>query len=131
MKTEPADLMIAPASDRLLSPDELSEYLGIPVQTIYQWRHRGLGPRGHRIGRHVRFRWADVQEWLATRADDAPGKLRGAPERHAREASIRAGGGPARTVPGRRGAVAGPSQVGKQPLTAQVDDNRVTLKIPV
>lgn len=75
VKTEPADLMIAPASDRLLSPDELSEYLGIPVQTIYQWRHRGLGPRGHRIGRHVRYRWDDVQAWLATRADDAPGEV--------------------------------------------------------
>lgn len=57
---------------RLLSPDDLSEYLGIPVQTIYQWRHRGEGPPGYRIGRHVRYRWVDVQAWLATRCDDIP-----------------------------------------------------------
>lgn len=58
------------ADDRLVSTGDLSEYLGIPVQTIYQWRHRGEGPRGYRIGRHVRYRWADVQAWLATRSDD-------------------------------------------------------------
>jgi excisionase family DNA binding protein len=57
---------------RLLSPDDLSEYLGIPVQTIYQWRHRGEGPPGYRIGRHVRYRWVDVQAWLATRCDGIP-----------------------------------------------------------
>lgn len=56
--------------DRLLSPAELADYLTIPVQTIYQWRHRGEGPPGYRVGRHVRYRWSDIQTWLAGQTDD-------------------------------------------------------------
>jgi excisionase family DNA binding protein len=52
-----------------LSPDELADWLGIPTNTIYQWRLRGLGPRGHKIGRHVRYRRADVEAWLAEQVD--------------------------------------------------------------
>ena len=58
--------------DRLLSPAELADYLGIPTQTVYQWRHRGEGPPGYRVGRHVRYRWIDIQTWLADQADDIP-----------------------------------------------------------
>lgn len=42
------------AVERLLSPTELAGCLAVPVQTIYQWRHRGEGPPGYRVGRHVR-----------------------------------------------------------------------------
>lgn len=55
----------------LLSPDELADYLAIPVKTVYNWRTSGKGPRGVRIGRHLRFRWSDVQEWLDDNADPA------------------------------------------------------------
>lgn len=58
--------------DRLVSPAELGDYLGVPVQTIYQWRHRGGGPPGYRVGRHVRYRWSDVQGWLADQTDQLP-----------------------------------------------------------
>lgn len=50
---------------RLLSPQALAEYLEVPVKTIYSWRHDNKGPRGFRIGKHVRFRWHDVQAWLS------------------------------------------------------------------
>lgn len=30
--------------ERLLSADEVAEFLGIPVATLYQWRHKGCGP---------------------------------------------------------------------------------------
>lgn len=56
--------------DQLLSPAELADYLGVPVQTIYQWRYRGEGPPGYRVGRHVRYRWSDIQAWLDDQADD-------------------------------------------------------------
>jgi hypothetical protein len=39
--------------DRLLTITDLSEMLGVPVDTLYGWRHRGEGPAGYRIGRHV------------------------------------------------------------------------------
>ena len=41
--------------DRLMTITDLSEMLGVPVDTLYGWRHRGEGPEGYRIGRHVRY----------------------------------------------------------------------------
>jgi excisionase family DNA binding protein len=51
-------------TERLLSLSELSELLGVPVATLYGWRHRGDGLAGYRVGRHVRYRRAEVEEWL-------------------------------------------------------------------
>ncbi len=56
--------------NRLLSPRELAAYLGLPVATLYQYRYRGEGPPGYKIGGHGRYRWSDVQAWLAEQADD-------------------------------------------------------------
>jgi excisionase family DNA binding protein len=55
--------------DRLMTITDLSEMLGVPVDTLYGWRHRGEGPAGYRIGRHVRYRRAAVEAWLDTQAD--------------------------------------------------------------
>ncbi|MGH2717118.1 MAG: helix-turn-helix transcriptional regulator [Actinomycetota bacterium] len=52
---------------RLMSVAELSEALQVPAETIYQWRHRGLGPKPIRLGRHLRFDPADVARWLEGR----------------------------------------------------------------
>ena len=49
----------------LLGTTELAEYLGLPVTTIYDWRARGLGPVGHRFGKHVKFAVSDVRAWVA------------------------------------------------------------------
>jgi excisionase family DNA binding protein len=54
---------------RLLSPDEVAVFLGVPLRTIYRWRSRGDGPRGYRIGRHVRYRARDVEHWLEWHRD--------------------------------------------------------------
>lgn len=53
----------------LMTLVEVSELLGVPVATLYGWRHRGEGPVGYRIGRHVRYRRATVEEWIETQAD--------------------------------------------------------------
>jgi excisionase family DNA binding protein len=66
--------------DRLLTIGELAAFLQVPVGTIYQWRHRGIGPAGLRVGRHVRYRLRDVEAWLeaASRpAASALGKSKG------------------------------------------------------
>jgi excisionase family DNA binding protein len=55
--------------DRLMTIGQLSEMLGVPVDTLYGWRHRGEGPRGYRIGRHVRYHREAVEAWLDTQAD--------------------------------------------------------------
>lgn len=50
--------------DRLLTVKDLADYLGVPVATIYAWRYRGEGPPGFRVGRHIRFRRADIEQWI-------------------------------------------------------------------
>lgn len=75
--------------DRLLSVGELAGYLGVPVATLYTWRYRGEGPRGFRVGRHVRYRWSDIQTWITGRLEDdrlvslAPDTVRSRPNKPA------------------------------------------------
>jgi excisionase family DNA binding protein len=49
---------------RLLTPEELSEQMTIPIPTLYRWRHEGKGPRAIRVGKHLRYRPEDVDAWL-------------------------------------------------------------------
>ncbi|MBA3360349.1 MAG: helix-turn-helix transcriptional regulator [Acidimicrobiia bacterium] len=51
-------------ADRLVSAQDLATYLGVPVATVYSWRYRQEGPPAIRIGRHLRYRWPEVQAWL-------------------------------------------------------------------
>ncbi len=50
--------------ERLLTVEEVAEWLGVPVGTIYAWRYRSTGPASYKVGRHVRFRRGDVERWL-------------------------------------------------------------------
>ena len=51
----------------LATPEDVAEYLNnIPVKTLAQWRSKGTGPQYRKIGRHVRYDWADVHAWLAS-----------------------------------------------------------------
>jgi excisionase family DNA binding protein len=51
-------------SHKLLTIDDLSDYLGVPKGTLYQWRSKGYGPSGIRMGKYVRYRPEDVDAWL-------------------------------------------------------------------
>ena len=48
----------------LIGVEELADYLGVPVQTIYDWRLSGRAPRAFKLGKHLRLDVSDVQEWL-------------------------------------------------------------------
>ena len=61
--------MTAVSGERLMSLADLSELLGVPVGTLYGWRHKGEGPPGYRIGRHVRYRRSAVEAWIEAQAD--------------------------------------------------------------
>jgi excisionase family DNA binding protein len=52
-------------ADRLWGVKDVAAYLDVPAQTIYQWRTTGYGPKGVRVGRHVRYRPEDVRAWVA------------------------------------------------------------------
>ena len=49
---------------KLWSINDVAEFLGVPVKTIYQWRTKNYGPPGRRVGRYVRYREADVVAWF-------------------------------------------------------------------
>lgn len=48
----------------LIGIEELTEYLDLPVKTLYKWRQEGVAPASVRVGRHVRYFVSDVQDWL-------------------------------------------------------------------
>ncbi|GAA3120358.1 hypothetical protein GCM10010466_09100 [Planomonospora alba] len=52
------------SGDRLWGVEEVSDFLGVPVSTLYVWRHRRIGPQGRKIGRHLRYRPQDVRAWV-------------------------------------------------------------------
>ena len=54
--------------NRLLTPDEIAEKLGVKTSTIYQWTHQGYIPHV-KLGRFVRFRETEVQGWLDKRVN--------------------------------------------------------------
>lgn len=54
--------------EKLLSAEEVSDYLGVPVNTLYQWRHKGTGPTAFRVGRFLRYDPTDVRRWLIDNA---------------------------------------------------------------
>ena len=91
MEGGPIGVRTDPTVRRLLSVDEVAEVLGVPVKTLYQWRHKGVGPLGLRVGRHLRYRAADVSEWIDRRAAPprrrAPG-VADTPARYRRPASV-------------------------------------------
>ena len=54
-------------NDRLLTAEDLAAFLDVPIKTLYAWRYRGEGPIGFRAGRHIRYRWVDVEAWIEDR----------------------------------------------------------------
>ncbi len=55
-----------PTCERLWTVDDLSAFLGVPVATLYQWRHKGEGPMAMRLGKHLRFDPDRVRTWVTT-----------------------------------------------------------------
>jgi excisionase family DNA binding protein len=57
---------------RLLSIQEVADWLDVSVETVRFWRANRSGPRGIRVGRHIRYRPSDVELWLELRSDPPP-----------------------------------------------------------
>jgi predicted DNA-binding transcriptional regulator AlpA len=58
--------------NELLTPTEVEATLLIPERTLGQWRYLGKGPVWLKLGRHVRYRRADVEEWLRLQQRGGP-----------------------------------------------------------
>jgi excisionase family DNA binding protein len=50
--------------ERLLTIQELSDYLGVPVKTLYAWRAQRTGPRAVTVGRALRYPESAIVAWL-------------------------------------------------------------------
>lgn len=44
---------------------ELADRLGVPYATVKEWNYKKTGPLRHKFGRHIRYRRADVERWIA------------------------------------------------------------------
>ncbi|MFI0230806.1 helix-turn-helix transcriptional regulator [Streptomyces sp. NPDC017086] len=53
--------------DRYLTPHDIAEMFEVPLETVYQWRKKRTGPRGFRIGKHLRYDPADVRTYVDQR----------------------------------------------------------------
>jgi excisionase family DNA binding protein len=47
-----------------MTNEEVAAYAKVPLETVRAWRYRGVGPIGHRVGRHVRYHRDDVDNWM-------------------------------------------------------------------
>ncbi|MFD2027619.1 helix-turn-helix transcriptional regulator [Promicromonospora aerolata] len=54
---------------RLMTPDELADYLGVTLHCVYAWSSRGGGPKVLRVGARLRYRPAEVEAWLDSVTD--------------------------------------------------------------
>ncbi|PKK82035.1 MAG: hypothetical protein CVT49_15735 [candidate division Zixibacteria bacterium HGW-Zixibacteria-1] len=55
--------------EKLLTPQEIAEVLGVQPSTIYQWTHQGFIPHV-KIGKFVRFKEKDVEKWVEKKANN-------------------------------------------------------------
>ena len=49
---------------RLWTVQDVAEYLGVPVKTLYHWRSTGYGPPSRRVGKYLRYKPDEVEAWL-------------------------------------------------------------------
>lgn len=59
----------------LLTPKQLSEYLQIPITTIYQYVHQEYIPH-IKIGGHLRFDKFKIEKWLMKKSSIGRSKRR-------------------------------------------------------
>lgn len=55
--------------ERLWTIQETADHLQVSVKTLYDWRYRGIGPPGIKVGGLVRYRPENIEQWLDAIAD--------------------------------------------------------------
>jgi excisionase family DNA binding protein len=63
--------------DELMTAQEVADFYRVPLPTLYRWRVAGTGPRGARVGRHIRYDRRDVEQWIEARKLKKEGKVDG------------------------------------------------------
>ena len=65
----PCDCNAVAHLEPMLTTEEVGKFLRVPVDTLYAWRHQGDGPKGHRMGKHLRFYRDDVLAFVASKKE--------------------------------------------------------------
>lgn len=61
---------VAGGAPSYLSSQEVAAELGVSPRTLDTWSYERRGPRFHKIGRHRRYRRADLDAWVELQAVD-------------------------------------------------------------
>ncbi|GIG03241.1 helix-turn-helix domain-containing protein [Catellatospora citrea] len=56
--------MSSAVTARLWTVEDVSTYLGVPVETLYTWRKRRYGPPAARVGKYLRYDPDAVRAWF-------------------------------------------------------------------
>jgi hypothetical protein len=67
MTTRPVEGSSVP--EALGSPKQVAAFLGVAPGTLALWRGNGRGPVWTKVGRLVRYDWAQVRQWVAGGGD--------------------------------------------------------------
>jgi predicted DNA-binding transcriptional regulator AlpA len=57
----------AAAANTLLNSEDAAQILGCSARTLASWRIAGDGPKFVAVGRLIRYRRGDLEEWLQSR----------------------------------------------------------------
>lgn len=68
MTTQPIRIPHQGLGDEMLTIEEVSDLIRVPINTLRYWRHLGSGPRSFRLGRHIRYWKTDVVLWVTDQA---------------------------------------------------------------
>jgi len=63
--------------NKLFQESELAELLGLTRAAVAQNRREGVGPKYLRIRRRIRYRGADIDQWLEQRMTNPEGNTDG------------------------------------------------------
>lgn len=47
-----------------LSPKEVAERFNIPETSLSKWRSLKIGPPYRKLGKHIRYKPAEVKDWI-------------------------------------------------------------------
>lgn len=67
----PKQVQDDPEKNRLVNEAAAAEYLGAPVTSLRQWRFRMVGPRYYKFYSTVRYKFYDLDEFLAGESKEA------------------------------------------------------------
>jgi predicted DNA-binding transcriptional regulator AlpA len=67
---EPARRRVPLPENRLWTIQEVSEFVQLPVATLYKHRSLGIGIPAFRLGKHLRYNPKDVYAWLDEHRDE-------------------------------------------------------------